>query len=305
MRKALCLALVLGLVSLPQPVPAQTPSTDPDIVRGMAQVDEGDYDAAILTLDNAARRLAQDPKRTGDLSQAYLYLGIAYMGKGHEAAARAKFREALGQIKDLTLSPEKFPPKVIDAFEAAKEEAQKSAPAAPPTEPTTTASAPATPEKKKGGSGKILLIVGGLAAAGGIAAAAAGGGGSSSAGPTTTTLPPDPRKVQNIGPITLTDTSAGYQNRTIIVVAGSGVLDATVTWTSTGGSKAAIIDMVLDDNSDTTVARSNRTTDTTSVLQANVAPLPGAPSQEYRLYTELREQCGGCTAVFNLTVKHP
>ena len=233
------------------------------------------------------------------------------MGKGHEAAARAKFREAFGQIKDLSLSPDKFPPKVIDAFEAAKEEARKdaagTATATSPGSKAGTTGAAAATEKKKGGGGKVLLIVGGVAAVGaGVAVAAGGGGGGSSTpAPTTTTLPPDPRTVQNIGPITLTDTDSGYNNTSVIVVAGTGVLDATVTWTSTGGNKAAIIDMSLDDKDYNTVAQSNRTTDTTSVLQANVAPASGSPSQEYRLNTHLREQCGGCKAVFNLTVKHP
>ena len=170
----------------------------------------------------------------------------------------------------------------------------------------STTGATAT-EKKKGGGGKTLLIVGGIAAVGaGVAVAAGGGGGSSSSpGPTTTTLPPDPRTVQNIGPITLTDTDSGYENMSLIVVAGTGVLDATVTWTSSGGNKAAIIDMLLTDHDYNDVAQSNRTTDTTSVLQANVAPASGAPSQEYRLFTHLREECGGCKAVFNLTVRHP
>jgi hypothetical protein len=303
-QKAVALALALALVILPASLPAETPPpADPDVARGMAQIDEGDYDAAILTLDNAARRLAQDSKRTRELSQAYLYLGIAYMGKGHEAAAKAKFREALAQIKDLTLSPEKFPPKVIDVFEAAKEEEAKASAAAPAAVSATGTHA-AAPEKKKGGSGKILLIVGGVAAAGGIAAAAAGGG-SKAAAPTTTTQPRDPRTVQNVGPITLIATDAGYLNETTVVVAGTGVLDATVTWTFTGGDKPAIIDMELLDNAFNRVAVSNRTSDTTSVLQANVSPLPGAPSQEYHLDTHLRENCGTCQAVFNLTIKHP
>src|SRR5262245_30796602 len=106
-------------------------SSDPEVAKGISQVEDGDYDAAILTLDTAARRLAGAPSKTRELSQAYLYLGIAYVGKGHEAAARAKFREALSQIHDLTLNPDKYPPKVIDLFEAAREEAGKNTKAAP------------------------------------------------------------------------------------------------------------------------------------------------------------------------------
>ena len=121
----------LFLAALTVSVPAlfaQPPATDPDVAKGMRQVDEGDYDAAIVTLDAAARRLSTEPAKTRQLSQAYLYLGIAYVAKGHEAAARAKFRDALAQVKDLSLSPDQFSPKIIDLFEAAKEESVRTAP---------------------------------------------------------------------------------------------------------------------------------------------------------------------------------
>lgn len=159
MRRAMAVCLALALAN---PLGAQGPTSDPDVALGIQQVEEGDYDAAILTLDNAARRLSADPARSRELSAAYLYLGVAYVGKGHEAAARAKFREAVRQLRDLTLSPEKFPPKVIDLFEAAREDVAR-APVAPPP---AAASTPA-PEKK-GGSNKVLIF-------GALGAAAAGG----------------------------------------------------------------------------------------------------------------------------------
>jgi tetratricopeptide (TPR) repeat protein len=164
---AACLALALAA-----PARAQAPVVkDADVLQGIRQVEDGDYDAAILTLDNAARRLSADPTRARELSQAYLYLGVAYVGKGHEAAAKAKFREAVMQLRDLTLSPEKFPPKVIDLFEAAREEVAHSPAAAPPA-----AAAPATAAAPKKGHGKTLLIGAGVAAAAGVAIAAGGGG---------------------------------------------------------------------------------------------------------------------------------
>src|SRR6187401_918166 len=43
--------------------------TDLDVAKGIKQVDDGDYDAAILTLDTAARHLATDPAKSRDLSQ--------------------------------------------------------------------------------------------------------------------------------------------------------------------------------------------------------------------------------------------
>jgi hypothetical protein len=205
--RALLIAL---LVTAPLPLPAQSAPTDPDVVAGVKQVDDGDYDRAILTLDNAARRLAGDPSKVGDLSQAYLYLGIAYIGKGHEAAAKAKFREALAQIKDLTLSPEKFPPKVIDAFEAAKQEA---------------ADAPAAPAPKKGGS-KKGLVIGGIVAAGaavGVAVGAGGGGGSGSGSGAT----PNETRTSRTATGTLTDQQEEHM---IVTATKAGTLEATLTW---------------------------------------------------------------------------
>ncbi len=174
-RGILALALTFGMSAPALAANAQAPS-DPEVAKGIQQVEEGDYDAGIFTLDGAARRLQADPKKSQQLSEAYLYLGIAYLGKGHEAAAKAKFREAVKQIKDLSLSPDKFAPRVIDLVEAAKAEAGTSPAAARPA-------AAANPPKKGGGSGKVLLIAGlGVAAAGGAALAVGGGGGGDSPG---------------------------------------------------------------------------------------------------------------------------
>src|SRR3954469_19894257 len=95
---------ILLCASLALPVRAADPVRDPDVAAGLKQVDDGDYDGAILTLDNASRRLAATPGHERDLADAYVALGIAYLAKGHDAAARASFREAIGRIRDLTLS---------------------------------------------------------------------------------------------------------------------------------------------------------------------------------------------------------
>jgi hypothetical protein len=246
-------------------------------------VEEGDYDAGILTLDNAARRLAGDPARTRELSQAYLYLGIAYLGKGHEAAARAKFRDALGQLRDLVLSPEKFPPKVIDLFEAAREETRRAAPAAAPGTP---AAAPAaTPAPRKGGSkkGLILIGVGGAAAAG--AALALGGGGGSSA-------PRDARQTKTFTGTLPTNDYRGYE----IVASANGTLEATVTWTGAG----AVLTMLVQQHNPpyTTIGGSNRINDTTAQL---TVPVTGPT--EYDLIVS--NFSNGNATSFTVTVKHP
>jgi hypothetical protein len=173
----LCLGGALAIGGVPA-AQAQTTVTDVDVQKGIRLVDDGDYDAAIVVLDTAARRLSGDASKVRELSQAYLYLGIAYVGKGHEAAAKAKFREAVAGIKDLTLSAEKYPPKVINLFEAARDEARAGA-APPATVPSSTITNVPLPAKTGGGGKKVLLIVGGLAVAGGGAAVALGGGGSS------------------------------------------------------------------------------------------------------------------------------
>ena len=217
-RAARHLGLVLLVLVMPVLCSAQ-PASDFGLAEGMKQVEEGEFDNAIVTLDTAARRLAADPKRVRDLSQAYLYLGIAYVGKGHEAAAKAKFREALSGIKDLSLSAERFPPKVVDLFEAARAEARAE------TSPARSAASPAAPAKK-GGGGKGLLVIGGLAVVGGGVALAAGGGGGGEGGggssPTTTTPGQSVNRSGTLGP----------GNDVIIVTpAAAGTLEATITWT--------------------------------------------------------------------------
>lgn len=248
--KALCLCLVVGLAA-PGMAGAQPPPTDPEIVKGMRQVDEGDYDAAIVTLDTAARRLSSDPGKTRELSHAYLYLGIAYVGKGHEAAAKAKFREAVAGIKDLTLSADKYPPKVINLFEAARDEARTASvvPAAAPREPV-----------KKGGH-KGLLIGGLVVAAGGGAALALKGGGSDSsggcdtffAGPSGLLNPSQPAFEFNVGP------------------AQAGHWTANVRWTVVEllvpGPPPAGVKIYVDDASANTIAESRLLTETSAIAE--------------------------------------
>ena len=157
-------ALVIGSAPL---LPAQT--ADADLAAGIQRVDEGDYATAVITLDRAARALSGHKERTHDLAQAYLYLGIAYVGLGSETSAKARFRDALAQAGDLNLSPEKFPPKVIELFEKAREE-NRHLPAASPS---------AEPAAKRGSKLPLILIGVGAAAAGGVALAAGGGQASS------------------------------------------------------------------------------------------------------------------------------
>jgi hypothetical protein len=293
LRQTLALTLAASLIGTPL-IHAQPATADAELQRGIRQVEDGDYDPAIVTLDAAARRLAGDPARARDLSQAYLYLGIAYIGKGHEAAAKAKFREAVAQIKDLTLSPDKFPPKVIDLFEAARAEARAQATPAPAAAPTPVPAAVA----KKGGSGKTILIVGGLAAVGGgVALAAGGGGGGASTGgggatPTTTTLPPAPRSSQ-----TFTGSLADQEQRGFVVTASrAGTLDAMLTWQDRSISLG--IGCQLEPPPYTGCGTSNRTSDTTAALSSSVVQ-----TSYLILVSNFSGRAG--TEAFTLTVLYP
>ena len=254
LRAPLRALLVLLLIAAPAaPADAPPAPTDKDVVEGVKQVDDGEYDKAILTLDNAARRLAGDPAKVADLSQAYLYLGIAYIGKGHEAAAKAKFREALRQIKDLTLSPEKYPPKVIDAFEEAKEEEAK---------------APAVAQKK--GGSKKGLVIGGVLAAGaavGVAAAAGGGGGGDAASGGGTGGGGGALQTLTFTG-TLPNAGGTYECKQIVATR-SGTLEARLTWTN-GQIDLGIGCQEHDPPYTQCSGVSNRTSNTTAALTTPV-----------------------------------
>lgn len=311
--------LAVGLAMGGLPADAQQPAvSDPDVLKGIRLVDEGDYDAAILTLDAAARRLSRDPARAPEAAQAYLHLGVAYLGKGHEASARAQFREAIARVKNLNLTPDRFAPKVIEAFEQARaESAQGAAPAASPAAPGPPEAAGAprpAASRKKGGSSKGLLI-GGLVLAGlggGIAAAGGGGGGAPAPAPTPT---PVPRFTQDFtGSLTLDEFCRAFR----FDVTNAGQLDARVSWTEAN----VVLEIALFDNpsQDNPVATSSRTSQTTAQLTAPVTPTAppkvwsiaichtSSSCQSAATARSLEAALPGappCTATFSLSILHP
>jgi hypothetical protein len=283
------MALFLGLLLTAAPArllaAAAAPSKDPDITRGLKLVDEGDYDDAIVALDSAVRRLAADASRKAELAEAYLYLGIAYLAKGQETAAKAKFREALTRAGDLSLSADRFPPKVVDIFEAARDEVRRSAPASSaPAAAAPAASAP--PAEKKGGSktGLILLGVGGAAAVG-AAVALAGGGGDSAGGEETSTFP--------------NETVVFGGGRDFVVdVKGSGTLTATVDWQQDG----VVLGMYIVNlaTPQTVLMDAGQTASKQARLSL------GVTAGSYRISVNNSTGHGPVvTTTFTLTVKHP
>ncbi len=285
-RKLLFSFLGACLLVWPERLQAQPTASDPEVVRGIRQVDDGEYDAAILTLDNAARRLAKDPARAQDLPQAYIYLGIAYVGKGREAAAKAQFREALARINDLSLSAEKFPPKIVDLFEAAKAEARAGAGAPPP---------------KKGGGSKGLLIGGAVAAAAaGVALAAGGGGGSSGSTSTASTAPtasPTP------APTTVTEVFDGLLSErqtaaTIPLPAATtaGPWKAELSWT---GTRTEVRMFILD-----AVTRAGVVDVRLVTPNSSLGEWPGEAGKRYQIDLFLQEG-GASQSNYTLRVTHP
>lgn len=145
-------ALALAVRAAAQPAEA-------DLATGIRMVKDGDFEAGLVTLDAVARNLAAQGRPSRDSAQAYLYMGVAYVGLGQDSLAKAKFRQALQLDRSLRLSPDEFPLRVIRTFEAAARSAAE----------VSTLQKQA--RRKKGKGGLILLGVGGVAAAG-IAAVA-------------------------------------------------------------------------------------------------------------------------------------
>ena len=293
LRAHLCLVLALTLAASPvtrveaQPRPAGS-VTDPDVALGIRHVDEGDYDAAILVLDAAARRLAEQKAPSHLLSQAYLYLGIAYLAKGHETSAKARFRDALAQVRDLQVTPENFAPRVVEMFEKAREEMRVPA-AAPVAAAPVVAASPAP--AKKGGGGKLLLIGGGLAVAAGVAVAAGGGGSS----PT-----PSNGGTGSLRTTSFSNEVVGFGAGRDYVVAstGAGTLTARVTWAQVGVLLGMYI--VALSNAQQVLADANQTGTSELTLTLPVT------AQSYRISVTNSTGLGPqVDTTFTLTVTHP
>ena len=128
------LAGIASLILAAWPLQAQT-ATAPELLAGQSQIEQGDLEGALATLDGLVRRLSASGTRSRDLAEAHLYLGVAYALLDQDKAARASFREALTREPSLKLSADRYPAKVQRAFAAARETSRTPAPpaGAPPT----------------------------------------------------------------------------------------------------------------------------------------------------------------------------
>lgn len=149
------LACALGLASWAE---------DAGLAQGLQQIREGDFEAAVVTLDEAARRLEGQPGQQKDAAQARLHLGVARVALTQVDAALDDFKAALRHDPTLRVGEDRFSPKVVRVFETARQEL------------AATEASNRPPAKK--GSSKTVLVVVGAAAAAGIGIAAASGGSS-------------------------------------------------------------------------------------------------------------------------------
>ena len=96
-----------------------------DVAAGVRQVEEGDFEGAIVTLEAAAARLRGDPKSVRLLVQADIQLGVAHVALDHTPQAVQAFAEALALDPKLRLGADRFSPKVLRAFETAREQSAR------------------------------------------------------------------------------------------------------------------------------------------------------------------------------------
>jgi hypothetical protein len=155
-----CLAACLmGAVAVALTPPA-TPV--PTLVAGISQYDEGDMTGSVLTLETVIRSLSVEPAlHANDLSQAYLYRGAAFVRLAQEENAKGSFASALQYDKELRITEEKWPPRVVRVFEAAR------------TGKTKSVLLPPSNVAKKAGIGALgvaAIVGGGIALAGGAVA---------------------------------------------------------------------------------------------------------------------------------------
>lgn len=169
MEGAVVSRLLCGLMAalLAAPVPAQEGGAGRDLEAGIRQVNAGELEAAVLTLDGVIQKLTAAPATdAASLARAHLYKGVALVGLLQEEPAKASFREALRYDPALRMAKGQFPDRVVRVFEAART-----------AKAGSVIDRPGGTAKKAGlGVGVILGIVAGVLAAGGAAALASQGG---------------------------------------------------------------------------------------------------------------------------------
>ena len=98
---------------------APADAADDDLALGIRQVEEGDFQASLQTLEGVSKRLLNDKARSKELARAYFYIGMAYVGISEETEAKIKFLQAWRSDPGLKPSTREFPPRIVNAYEEA------------------------------------------------------------------------------------------------------------------------------------------------------------------------------------------
>src|SRR5688572_27998804 len=120
-NRVFAMALVLALL-LPSSAPAQPTDAEALLAAGIRELEEGDLEPAVVTLDGAVQRLNGDPTRRKDLARAHLHLSVARLGLGQADSFRVEMREALAADSQLVLNPKQFAPRLLQLFEEVRKE---------------------------------------------------------------------------------------------------------------------------------------------------------------------------------------
>jgi hypothetical protein len=169
MRSVLTTVLVVVLAGGgPPPTLAQTGDATSDLALGVRQVEEGELETAVITLESVVKRLERGTAREKDLSLAHLYLSMAHLGLSQWEIAKANMRLAWKNDRGMKLDPALFPPRLLQLYDDIKRESGAgTAPAAARTAPGGRAKGPST--------GLIVGVGGGAAVAATGMAIALGG----------------------------------------------------------------------------------------------------------------------------------
>src|SRR5688572_15883903 len=84
---------------------------------GIAHVEAGDLDQAVLKLEAVVEQIGADPARGRDLGTAHLYLAMVQLGRDQADSARTHMRAAWTHRKGARLDARAFPPRVIALYD--------------------------------------------------------------------------------------------------------------------------------------------------------------------------------------------
>ena len=193
---ALLLALLLTGPGVAQAAPI---STEQALAIGISQLDEGDVEAALITLTSLVEGLQAEGASGREMAPARAYLGLAHLQANRLEQAVAEVQRACRDDPGFSPSPDRFPPLLLERCQEARAAPAPSPPPRPAVEtpevetPTRETPTQETPVRKAGGRKLWPIVLGAGAAAGVAVAVAAGGGGTASPATSTTTMPAEQR----------------------------------------------------------------------------------------------------------------